>query len=166
MLVFHRASIVALSRSFSSSNAGWDIHPREVGRRVARSVSGFYPMQQGAFAPSHDADVRVGVIRVISTRHLRFPLHPNNRTGLQRKMGPYRRPVFSIRIRSSGLPLFQGQALSDFPPLQCRCRSRARASLRNRPLPHLYLRLRSHRCTAANRRDVPKAAVATFANVV
>jgi hypothetical protein len=26
-----------------------------------------------------------------------------------------------------------GQALSDYPPLQCRCRSRARASLRNRP---------------------------------
>ena len=26
----------------------------------------------------------------------------------------------------------QGQALSDYPPLQCRCRSRARASLRNR----------------------------------
>src|SRR5665647_2680937 len=25
-----------------------------------------------------------------------------------------------------------GQALSDYPPLQCRCRSRARASLRNR----------------------------------
>src|SRR2546427_7883754 len=26
----------------------------------------------------------------------------------------------------------QGQALSDYPPPQCRCRSRARASLRNR----------------------------------
>jgi hypothetical protein len=26
----------------------------------------------------------------------------------------------------------RGQALSDYPPLQCRCRSRARASLRNR----------------------------------
>src|ERR1017187_4949563 len=27
-----------------------------------------------------------------------------------------------------------GQALSDYPPLQCRCRPRARASLRNRHL--------------------------------
>src|SRR6516162_9234177 len=26
----------------------------------------------------------------------------------------------------------RGQALSDYPPLQCRCRSQARASLRNR----------------------------------
>src|SRR5258707_1678982 len=29
-------------------------------------------------------------------------------------------------------PAVRGQALSDYPPLQCRCRSRARASLRNR----------------------------------
>src|SRR5712675_620557 len=33
---------------------------------------------------------------------------------------------------SASLSAVWGQALSDYPPLQCRCRSRARASLRNR----------------------------------
>jgi len=35
-------------------------------------------------------------------------------------------------IMSASLIGRLGQALSDYPPLQCRCRSRARASLRNR----------------------------------
>src|SRR5215475_10829993 len=35
-------------------------------------------------------------------------------------------------LTSASLIGCQGQALSDYPPLQCRCRSRARASLRNR----------------------------------
>ena len=37
----------------------------------------------------------------------------------------------STNVRISNRPV-RGQALSDYPPLQCRCHSRARASLRNR----------------------------------
>jgi len=41
-------------------------------------------------------------------------------------------PCQPRRAMSASLIGHSGQALSDYPPLQCRCRSRARASLRNR----------------------------------
>jgi hypothetical protein len=38
----------------------------------------------------------------------------------------------TISLAKRSRSIHWGQALSDYPPLQCRCRSRARASLRNR----------------------------------